>query len=102
MSSVCLPKIRVWGRLGRIDKVNYTLNVTPSILNYLQTELDMPFTIDKLGKYLDLLSTLLYRLETYSLIKSLEALLMFPKVLYCREKYERFSTKINSQLSCGK
>jgi len=57
----------VWGRLGPLNNANYTLTVTPTIRNYLRAELDMPFTIDKLGKYLDLVSALIYRLETKSI-----------------------------------
>lgn len=50
MNCVCFCENRVWARPDRLDKVDYALNVTPVLENYLREEFDITYPLDKLGK----------------------------------------------------
>ena len=41
---------RVWARPDRLDEVDYALNVTPVLENYLHREFDIAYPLEKLGK----------------------------------------------------
>ena len=76
-----LLKLFVWGRPDRLEDANYTLEVTPTIQRYLREQLDMPYSLEKLGKYLSLMSALIYVPETYSTVDSFQTLFMCFKLL---------------------
>src|SRR6218665_1270187 len=61
MISSYVLKLFVWAQPGRLANADYTLDVTPTIQNYLSEELAMPYSLEKLGKYLNLMSTSIYR-----------------------------------------